>query len=146
MSSGFESVARDHELVDELVVDRYVLGSDYEILRGWMVHDLVVNGRSLAELWEQATERAALALPDRDMRRYSGSEEEPTANLAQNGTVPVITCACGDFLCGGATVRVTVGDEVVTWDDFRTANTRAPVDLGPFRFERRAYMAALASK
>lgn len=82
---------------------------------------------------------------DHDVRRYWGTEESPTANLAQNGIVPVITCACGDFGCGGATARVTIGDEVVTWDDFRTANTREPAaGLGPFQFERRAYMAALA--
>ena len=86
-------------------------------------------------------------MPDRDARRYWGSGEDPTANLAEDGTVPVITCVCGDFGCGGATVRVTVDDEVVTWDDFRTANTRTPVPgLGPFRFERRAYLGALAAK
>ena len=81
------------------------------------------------------------------LRGWTVLEENPTANLARDGIVAVIACACGDFLCGGATARVTVGDEVVTWEDFTPANGGAPIaGLGPFRFERRTYLAALESR
>ncbi len=60
-----------------------------------------------------------------------------------DGYVPVLTCTCGEFGCGGASAHITFDLGTVTWGDTRTATYEQPVDLGPFRLKRQAYEAAL---
>jgi hypothetical protein len=82
----------------------------------------------------------------------------PDPDLSLTDWSVVFTCGCGDWGCGGLLARVEVGDEVVSWSDFQTPYAlwrmaesperpvRADISregLGPFRFDRAKYEAAL---
>jgi hypothetical protein len=59
---------------------------------------------------------------------------------------PVLGGECGDWLCWPLLCRISVTDDVVTWDEF--AQPYRPVRdygrFGPFRFTREEYEDALA--
>jgi hypothetical protein len=59
------------------------------------------------------------------------------------GYVPVLTCTCGNFGCGGAFARITFDRGTVIWSDFKTATYEQSVAIGPFRIKRKVYEAAL---
>ena len=71
---------------------------------------------------------------------------EPDPILEERGRAAVLTCTCRCYGCGGAAARITIeDDDVVTWSDFRLANSDTLVPIGPFRFDRAAYEAAIAA-
>ena len=69
-------------------------------------------------------------------------EEIPSAER-----VPVLVCACGDRECGELTVKLTMGDEDVTWSDWAVEDYHTPIRWLPkipeFRFPAGDYAGAL---
>ena len=70
---------------------------------------------------------------------------QPDTELEEDGRAAVLTCTCRTYGCGGTAARITIADDVVTWDDFRHANSGPRVPIGPFRFDRVAYEASIAA-
>jgi hypothetical protein len=73
-------------------------------------------------------------------RHWLGS---PRPDLAERGRTAVLTCTCGCYGCGGAAARVTIEGEIVTWSDFRQANSDTVIPIGPFQLARSTYEAAI---
>lgn len=76
-------------------------------------------------------------------RSVWGDPETPPHPLA---AVPVLACSCGIPECDALLVSIVRYGDRVTWRDF-SWSSRPSVDLsrlGPFRFERAQYEAALA--
>lgn len=118
--------------------------------------EVLVNGVPLGLLWKEAggTETTPLWLSDamfggrplwgeRDATVDAPWGERDEAPI-EYGRMAVLTCGCGFFPCGGATARIEYASDVVTWSDFHEA-LHASVALGPFRFARDDYEAALAT-
>jgi hypothetical protein len=110
---------------------------------------VLINGTALTELWRAAVQREAAPLWTSQLGRaleWWGPEGgQPESNISEwvpDGFAPVLTCACGEFGCGGALVRIRFERRVVRWTDFRTANYEKPVQMGPFVFARSAYEGA----
>jgi len=63
----------------------------------------------------------------------------------ENGKIIISRCRlCGELLCGGFTIRVTVYDDRVVWDQIGHWNdTRVEGVAGPFEFNREEYEQAL---
>jgi hypothetical protein len=62
----------------------------------------------------------------------------------------ILGCTCGDSHCSSAGATVEVLDDAVVWSDFRGTNPRADkpgayAQIGPYRFDRAQYAAALAN-
>ncbi len=55
------------------------------------------------------------------------------------GFVPVATCSCGIFGCGGGFARVTFHPDTVMWNDFRSATHDRAIAIGTFTFDREQY-------
>lgn len=56
---------------------------------------------------------------------------------------PVLyACGCGAVGCMAVHVHIEVEDETVVWSNFRDRG-KAPADVGPFRFDRQAYLDAI---
>jgi hypothetical protein len=64
--------------------------------------------------------------------------------LSEDGRVAVLTCGCGELMCGGVVARIDFTDETVTWSDFVHANYLTPQNLDSFVFSRDQYDQALA--
>jgi len=56
-----------------------------------------------------------------------------------SGFVPVVTCGCGLFGCGGGYARVTFRAETVMWNDFRSAPHDRSAGICTFTFDREQY-------
>jgi hypothetical protein len=65
-------------------------------------------------------------------------------DFSEDGRVAVLTCGCGEIMCGGVVARIEFTKETVTWSDFRHANYRTAQGLGSFVFSRAQYEHALA--
>jgi hypothetical protein len=121
--------------------------------RGAGVHERVVvriNGTELTDLWVAARQQPTDPLPVAEvgtgLAAWSEHGELPPrheGDAVPDGSVPVLTCTCGQFGCGGASARITFERATVAWGDFRTATYQKPVALGPFRFKRHHYEEAL---
>lgn len=117
-----------------------------------------VGGVSLVELARRAEARAAKADGQPDLagsyaglvvgdRRwqdwYSGADPQVWFG---DGDTCLLGCACGNTGCWPLTARVTLEEDTVVWEDFRTGHRSWDLGtLGPFHFDRGAYDAALAS-
>ena len=87
---------------------------------------------------------------------------DPDPRLAKDGWSVLYTCSCGDWECGALMARIDAGERVVTWSGFLTpyelgllaedpgtapeALGGARRGLGPFRFDREAYEAAVRAR
>ena len=121
--------------------------------QGAGVHERVIvtiNGTKLTDLWVAAKQQPTDPLPTAEvgtgLAAWSEYGELPPridAHAVPDGSVPVVTCTCGEFGCGGGSARITFERSTVIWGDFRTATHEKTVSLGPFRFRRRDYDAAL---
>ncbi|MEZ4437156.1 MAG: hypothetical protein R3F65_32580 [bacterium] len=60
------------------------------------------------------------------------------------GEVVLLVCDCGEAGCGAVVTRVDLLDGVVVWSGFRQPQRGWALDVGPLRFDRAAYAAALA--
>jgi hypothetical protein len=112
--------------------------------------ELFINGVELTRLWDQEDDGGVLALEAKDAGAdlaiwgpyppFPGPAAEVPA-----GFVPVVTCGCGIFGCGGGYARVTFRVETVMWNDFRSATHDRPVGLGTFMFDLEQYESARLS-
>jgi hypothetical protein len=106
--------------------------------------DPVINGQRLVELLDRAAGRDTVlaGLPPSQLRRVA---TEPGAG-AEPRRVQVLGCGCGDTQCAGASVEVMRAGEDVIWRDVHASGS--PPDawrsIGPFRFDRAEYDAAIA--
>jgi len=116
---------------------------------------IYVNGRRLYDL-----ARAASSDPDEEWvapppgvvlppsRQLLGGEdvwEDPRESFFEDGRVAVGACGCSFPGCDSLLVRIEVNDDEVLWHDFRRHNRPSMryTGLGPFRFDRTVYEAAL---
>jgi hypothetical protein len=61
------------------------------------------------------------------------------------GLVPVLGCECGEWGCWPLHVRIVENAHTVTWSEFAHLGLeRDYTGLGPFQFDREAYVHALA--
>ena len=100
----------------------------------------VVDGLSLVDLFRRADGRSAyagLASIEGALKTWGPSEEERTIRL--------LGCVCGDNACAYVRLRMAADAETVVWTDFwGSSGRRSYPEIGPFRFARRDYEAALA--
>ena len=59
------------------------------------------------------------------------------------GRVPLATCVCGLWECGGVTAEITLDGRRARWSELTEVPSGAPTTIGPFAFRRAAYEAAL---
>jgi hypothetical protein len=64
-------------------------------------------------------------------------------DFCEEGRIAVLTCSCGELMCGGAVADIEFTHETVTWSNFRHANYLTTKDVGPFVFARSQYDRAL---
>lgn len=119
-----------------------------------------VNGRPLQDLARAVEQRLADAEGASDLvgdyaglspSQVRGSARhflgEPKASWFDDGDTVLMGCAgCGDWGCWPLTAKILVSDEVVRWTNFRTGHRDWDLSaIGPFRFARSQYEAALSS-
>jgi hypothetical protein len=80
------------------------------------------DGIALLDLWSSSFDPSA----------YEGE-------LYEDGRFAVLTCECGELMCGGVVAGIEFDHEVVTWSDFRHANYLTPQEMGTFVFARSQY-------
>ena len=116
----------------------------------------VIDGVPLVELARRVEEPAASAEGHPDlagsyapllseglpMKHFLG---RPSLSWFDDGDTVLLGCSCGDWGCWPLTATVHADARFVHWSHFRTGHRDWDLgDLGPFRFERRAYERALA--
>lgn len=118
-----------------------------------------LNGRSLIDLAHRVEAPAAARAGNPDLAgsytglgladiawpsgHFSGA---PVLSWFGDGDTVLLGCTCGEWGCWPLTARVTVDEESVVWAGFRHGHRDWDYDrLGPFRFARGQYQAALAA-
>lgn len=135
--------------VDGIEFRRRTITMELDVTYSVVAVDVLINDTRLDRLWSDAHNEGTLPLSADEVlvpghRLWAGEPPEDDY-LVEDGRVAVLTCTCGNFGCGEATALVEFEDGRVRWSDFHGANFGAPVDLGPFEFDRAAYDAALAA-
>jgi hypothetical protein len=108
----------------------------------------VVDGVSVVDLFRRAdgrrTSYAGLREIEAHLRRWAPTEEEHGIRL--------LGCVCGDSDCTSVRARLVTDAETVVWTGFWASSPpsdrpegREYPEIGPFRFDRRAYEDALAN-
>lgn len=67
------------------------------------------------------------------------------ADDPRRGKTTVLSCTCGITECWFLLVSITVLEETVVWSDFEQFHRPWVYDLGPFVFEKTAYLRALGA-
>jgi hypothetical protein len=109
--------------------------------------EVVINGVELTGLWDLEDDSGVLALAAEDAGAdlaIWGPYPPSPGPVAQvpHGFVPVVTCSCGIFGCGGGFARVTFRVDTVMWNDFHSATRRRVIAIGAFTFDREQYETA----
>lgn len=116
---------------------------------------IYVNGRRLYDLAREAASEpdqewvapppGVVLPPSRHLLGGDDVWEDPRESLFAEGRVAVGACGCSFPGCDSLLVKIDVSDDEVVWHDFRRHNRPAVTyaGLGPFRFERQVYEAAL---
>lgn len=113
--------------------------------------EAVINGESLVEMMERVLGREPKKFDPDDAGRgeeYSGMS--PDAFFEDHrGEEPwvvrkVLACGCGDEGCAWVAVEIRIGATEVVWDHFQSSGDTDLTRVGPFRFDRAAYMQALS--
>jgi hypothetical protein len=109
--------------------------------------EIVVNGASLAALVEDAEH-----VEGDPMGRYTPLPPEMVLPAlgdlpadAESARVQVLACSCGHGHCSWVTLIMRGNEHTVTWGGIQTSRTGSCEAIGPFRFDREHYDAALAS-
>ena len=102
--------------------------------------EVVIDGVPLSERFEAAGSSGIAILvgditADLAMWGPDSLDESPAAE----GFVPVLTCGCTIYGCGGSYGRISFDADVVEWSDFHNQGTDEPVSIGPFVFDRQQY-------
>ncbi|MBF9130164.1 hypothetical protein I0C86_14540 [Plantactinospora sp. S1510] len=90
-------------------------------------------------------------LPAQDVawpsRHFLGEVEYPDYSGYEPGELALLGCGCGIWGCWPLLARITVDPDAVTWTGFRQPLRPGwgVLRLGPFRFDRTAYVERLAS-
>jgi len=67
--------------------------------------------------------------------RWSGRSDETVYDYeAPAGRVPLLTCECRDWGCGGIAMHVAVHRGTIKWFDLSSPDGTVPRDVGPFVF------------
>ncbi len=108
---------------------------------------VVIDGLSLTEHFLAArSEGFAVLLGDETTPDLGIWGPDPPAETeAPEGFLPVLTCGCTVYGCGGSYARITFESEVVVWSEFHNEGTDEPVYTGPFVFDRQQYERARAA-
>ena len=103
--------------------------------------EVVIDGRTLSEHFMAAGSAGSAVLLGDDVTAELGlwGPDAPAGSQAPEGFVPVLTCACTVYGCGGSYARVRFEGDTVRWSDFHNEGTDEPVDIGPFTFDRQQY-------
>ena len=170
-TTAYARVVAYDELVIERVAFEPTAGSS--IYEGADLADVVLNGVPLRTIISATLEEALppgerspsgddlRLVPHLEFARAASPWLQATPRWTQGPWTAVLTCACGVFGCGGIGVRIDQIDDVVVWSDIKDAAwavnafwdpdypygrwMRAAFDtLGPYRFHREAYRAAVA--
>jgi hypothetical protein len=106
--------------------------------------EVLINGVGLTQLWNERADQGTLGLmavdAGDDLAIWGPRPPSPgPVNEVPSGFVPVVTCGCGIFGCGGGYARVIFRTDTVVWNDFRSATHDRPVPVGYFTFDREQY-------
>jgi hypothetical protein len=106
--------------------------------------DPLVNGMRLVELLNRASGRdvVLVGLPPGQLKRCA----QALRDAPEPERLQVLGCGCGDTQCAAASIEVVTEDDVVVWRHVH-ASPEPPdtwAEVGPFRFDRDAYEAAIA--
>jgi hypothetical protein len=92
--------------------------------RGGGVNERVVvtiNGVELSDLWVGAKQHPIDPIPAAEVGtglaawgQYGELPPRIEAHAVPDGSVPVLTCTCGEFGCGGASARITFDRSTAT--------------------------------
>ena len=115
---------------------------------------VLIDGESLEHLYNSAkgkwkSSKALCTWPVQDgitpVDLWSSSFDSSSDidYFCEEGRIAVLTCSCGELMCGGAVANIEFTHETVTWSNFRHANYLTPKDIGPFVFTRSQYDRAL---
>ncbi len=110
-----------------------------------------IDGRDLIELAAEFEADSARAEGHPKLAgKYDGLNPEAWADLPEqygDGRAAVLCCECGEVGCWPLRVRITLGDQVVTWSDFEQPYRPgwSHAGLGPFTFARAQYDEAVTS-
>jgi hypothetical protein len=132
--------------------------SDEVTLPFWLKSAVVyINGHGLYDLARAAASEedeawvspppTVVLPPSRQLLGGPDTWEDPDDPWFEDGTVAVGACGCSFPGCDALLVKIDFTEDMVTWRDFRRHNRPAVryAALGPFRFDRRDYEAALRS-
>jgi hypothetical protein len=108
----------------------------------------VVDGMSIVDVFKRAdggrSSYAGLIAIDRALASWAPSEEERAIRL--------LGCTCGDPDCSSVRARLVADADSVVWSGFWASSPPRDrpegqdySEIGPFRFDRREYEAALAN-
>jgi hypothetical protein len=116
---------------------------------------IYINGRRLYDLSREAASEpeeewvapppTVVLPPSQQLLGGADVWEDANEPWFEEGRVAVGACGCSFPGCDSLLVKIDVTDEEVVWHDFRRHN-RPSVSyesLGPFRFDRQQYEAAL---
>jgi hypothetical protein len=125
-------------------------------VRDYFALDLRLDGRDFLEYVREIEGPFAVAEghPDLVGKYEALPAEMALADLAGRGAekISLYDCECGCFGCWPLRVRIAESDDTVVWSDFEQPH-RGPKSrtswwrydkLGPFKFDREQYIAALA--
>ena len=126
---------------------------DTALATGGLKVQAVIDGTSLENRWN-AKGKWNSPVPLRtwpsdgitplDLWSSSFDPSTYTGDLFEDDRVAVLTCSCGELMCGGVVARIQFDHDSVTWSDFRHANYLTPQGMGTFVFARSQYDRALA--
>jgi hypothetical protein len=147
--------------VDEVSFELVPAGEDFP--DGLQQIRIEVNGVELPELVREAELPSARADQEEEMAgnyiglvagyvrvdlagQFLGGQGTPMFEES-NGKTALLGCGCGEVGCSPLMAKITVTDDVVTWDEFEqpTRSDWRYDGFGPFRFERAQYERALMS-
>ena len=126
---------------------------DDALATGGLRVQVVIDGRCLEKQWnEKGKWKNSVplgtwpndGLTPLELWSSSFDPSEYEGELCADGRVAVLTCGCGELMCGGVVANIQFTYEAVTWSDFRHANYLTPQGMGSFVFARSQYDRALA--
>ncbi|MDO5676417.1 MAG: hypothetical protein Q4G35_02790 [Propionibacteriaceae bacterium] len=118
---------------------------DGRSLQGW-VEKTVPHGQDVPEHLGHPTNVDLRALLQGELAHEDSDEPGEFAWERWGGLTSILGCSCGHVDCGPLLCHITMGDDVVTWTDFREGfEPERTYDLA-FQFSRATYDAALNSQ